>query len=74
MVQSLKQNPEIAKEYDAIVIGSGMGGLTTAAILSKEGWKVLVVEKHYTAGGFTHVFKRPGYEWDVGIPLHWRDG
>ena len=67
MIQSLKQNPQLADHYDAIIIGSGMGGLTTGAILSKEGKKVLILEKHYTAGGFTHVFKRPGYEWDVGI-------
>ena len=44
-----------------------MGSLTAAAILSKEGQKVLVLERHYTAGGFTHVFKRKGFEWDVGI-------
>jgi len=44
-----------------------MGGLATAAILAKEGQKILVLERHYTAGGFTHVFKRKGYEWDVGI-------
>lgn len=53
--------------YDAIVIGSGLGGLCCAAILSKLGKKVLVLEKHYVAGGFTHVFKRKDYEWDVGI-------
>jgi all-trans-retinol 13,14-reductase len=53
--------------YDAIVIGSGLGGLTTAALLSKAGKKVLVLERHYTAGGFTHSFKRRGYEWDVGV-------
>jgi all-trans-retinol 13,14-reductase len=35
--------------------------------LSKQGQKVLVLERHYTAGGFTHVFKRKGLEWDVGI-------
>ncbi len=53
--------------YDVIVIGSGLGGMTTAALLSKEGKRVLVLEKHYTIGGFTHVFKRNDYEWDVGI-------
>jgi all-trans-retinol 13,14-reductase len=54
-------------QYDAIIIGSGLGGLTTAALLSQNGKKVLVLEKHYTIGGFTHVFKRKDYEWDVGI-------
>ena len=54
--------------YDAIVIGSGIGGLTAAALLAKHaGRKVLVLERHYTAGGFTHVFRRPNYEWDVGL-------
>ncbi len=67
MTQSYKQNPTLQSNYDVIIIGSGMSGLTTAAILSKEGKKVLVLERHFTAGGFTHVFKRPGYEWDVGI-------
>ncbi|MFO7530086.1 MAG: NAD(P)/FAD-dependent oxidoreductase [Marinobacter sp.] len=53
--------------YDAIVIGSGIGGLTTAACLSKAGQKVLVLEQHYTAGGYTHSYARNGYEWDVGV-------
>jgi all-trans-retinol 13,14-reductase len=53
--------------YDAIVIGSGIGGLTTAACLSKGGKKVVVFEQHYTAGGFTHSYDRNGYEWDVGV-------
>ncbi|MCI0459603.1 MAG: NAD(P)/FAD-dependent oxidoreductase [Gemmataceae bacterium] len=54
--------------FDAVVIGSGMGALTVAAILAKRaGQRVLVLERHYTVGGFTHVFKRPGYEWDVGL-------
>ena len=54
--------------WDAIVIGSGIGGLTAAALLSKHGGKrVLVLERHYTAGGYTHGFHRPGYEWDVGV-------
>lgn len=57
----------LAPDYDAIVIGSGMGGLTTAALLSDLGWKVCVLEQHYTAGGFTHSYERNGYEWDVGV-------
>lgn len=58
----------IEDNWDAIVIGSGIGGLTAAALLSKHGRKrVLVLERHYVAGGFTHVFHRPGYEWDVGV-------
>ena len=57
----------LAPDYDALVIGSGMGGLTTAALLSELGWKVCVLEQHYTAGGFTHSYERGGYEWDVGV-------
>ncbi|MGH8442563.1 MAG: phytoene desaturase family protein [Nevskiaceae bacterium] len=56
-----------ATDYDVIVIGSGIGGLTCAALLSKLGRKVCVLEQHYTAGGFTHSYEREGYEWDVGV-------
>ncbi len=59
---------DIVGNYDAIVIGSGIGGLTVAALLARHGGKrVLVLERHYTAGGFTHTFHRPGYDWDVGV-------
>ncbi|MEM9057984.1 MAG: NAD(P)/FAD-dependent oxidoreductase, partial [Pseudomonadota bacterium] len=57
----------LESHYDALVIGSGMGGLTTAALLSELGWKVAVLEQHYTAGGYTHSYERAGYEWDVGV-------
>jgi all-trans-retinol 13,14-reductase len=60
-----KQKPE--GKFDTIVIGSGPGGLAAAAILAKEGNRVLVLERHYEPGGFTHTFKRNDYEWDVGI-------
>jgi len=53
--------------WDYVVIGSGMGGMTTAALLAKLGKRVLVLEQHYVPGGFTHMFKRPGFEWDVGV-------
>src|SRR6516164_8180405 len=59
---------KLADDWDAIVIGSGIGGLTAAVLLAVRGGKrVLVLERHYEVGGFTHTFRRPGYEWDVGL-------
>lgn len=67
MIQSHKQKHQVDDHYDTIFVGSGMGCLAAAACLARDGQKVLVLERHYTAGGYTHVFKRRGYEWDVGI-------
>jgi all-trans-retinol 13,14-reductase len=56
------------QQFDAIVIGSGLGGLTTAALLAKQNKRVLVLEQHFTAGGLTHGFERKGkFHWDVGL-------
>ncbi|HVN81927.1 MAG TPA: NAD(P)/FAD-dependent oxidoreductase [Terriglobia bacterium] len=64
---SYKQHA-VREDWDAIVIGSGIGGLATATLLARYGRKrVLVLERHYVAGGFTHAFHRPGYAWDVGV-------
>ena len=51
---------------DAIVIGSGIGGLSVASILSRIGKKVLVLEQHDQAGGCCHTFIEKGFEFDVG--------
>jgi phytoene dehydrogenase-like protein len=55
--------------FDVIIIGSGIGGLTSASLLAQmEGKRVLILEQHFKLGGFTHTFKRQGiYEWDVGL-------
>lgn len=53
--------------WDAIVIGSGMGGMTAAAALSNVGHKVLLLEQYRTLGGLTHSFSREGFTWDAGI-------
>jgi phytoene dehydrogenase-like protein len=57
-----------ATDYDAIVIGSGMGGLTVASLLAQlRGKRVLLVERHFKLGGFTHSFRRQQFHWDVGL-------
>ena len=59
---------EMADKFDVIVIGSGMGGLAAAGILARlKDKRVLILEKHYVAGGQTHEFHRNQYSWDVGI-------
>ena len=54
-------------EFDMIVIGSGMGGMTTATALSRKGHKVLLLEQAQSIGGLTHAFSREGFSWDVGL-------
>jgi len=54
-------------EFDVIVIGSGMGGMTTATALSRLDHKVLLLEQAQTIGGLTHAFTRDGFSWDVGL-------
>jgi all-trans-retinol 13,14-reductase len=61
------KNATLEDRYDAIVVGSGLGGLTSALLLAQHGKRVLVVERHWVLGGFTHVFKRKDWEWDVGV-------
>ncbi|HRA88597.1 MAG TPA: FAD-dependent oxidoreductase, partial [Planctomycetaceae bacterium] len=46
--------------YDAIVIGSGLAGLTSANILARQGYSVLLLEHHYQLGGMASWFKRSG--------------
>ena len=58
---------KIPNNIDVIVIGSGIGGLSCAAYLSKVGKKVLVLEQHYIAGGCCHVFDEKGVEHETGI-------
>ena len=54
--------------YDALIIGSGIGSLTTADLLAQTaGLRVLVLEKHSTPGGLTHSFRAMGASWDVGL-------
>lgn len=57
---------KVPENLDAVVIGSGIGGLTAAAILAKVGKRVLVLEQHDQAGGCCHTYIEKGFEFDVG--------
>jgi all-trans-retinol 13,14-reductase len=60
---------QLENQFDVIVIGSGIGGLTSAALLAKlQNKRVLVLERHFQAGGQTHSFVRKGrFHFDVGV-------
>ncbi|MEO1522704.1 MAG: NAD(P)/FAD-dependent oxidoreductase [Cyanobacteria bacterium J06633_2] len=53
-------------DADAVVIGSGLGGLTVGALLARYGWTVRVCESHSIPGGAAHSFSRNGFHFDSG--------
>lgn len=57
------------KEFDVIIIGAGVSGLTAAALLSKAGLSVCVLERHRLIGGYLQGFERKGFIFDTAI--HW---
>jgi carotene isomerase len=57
---------QVMQDADAIVIGSGIGGLVAASLLSRYGWRVLVCESHSIPGGAAHSFSRNGFHFDSG--------
>ncbi len=54
-------------EYDALVVGGGMAGLTASAYLAKNGMKTLLCEKEDTPGGLVRTFERSSFKYDGGI-------
>ncbi len=62
-----KRFEEISGEYDVIVAGGGLGGLTAANILAKNGHKVLLAEQHFQLGGLATYFKRKNHIFDVAL-------
>lgn len=64
---TLKKQPVAKTDYDVIVIGAGMGGLSAAAHLAVKGQKVLVLEKHTVVGGSTSKFSRGEFVFDTAL-------
>ena len=55
-------------DFDALIIGAGLGGLSCAAAFARQGFKPLVLEQHYVPGGYASTFKRPGgFVFDVSL-------
>ncbi len=64
----MAQDHDIQPRYDAVVIGSGLGGLTAANMLARDGWSVLLVEQHHQLGGLATWFTRKGgHTFDVSL-------
>jgi phytoene dehydrogenase-like protein len=59
--------PNDQKPYDAIIVGGGIAGLTTAAYLCKDGYRPLLIEQQDTIGGLIHSFEYKGFVLDGGI-------
>ncbi len=60
--------PWAEDQYDVIVIGAGLGGLSCAAAFARQGFKALVIEQHDKPGGYATSFARPGgFEFDVSL-------
>src|SRR5665648_730214 len=53
--------------YNTIIVGGGIAGLTSAAYLSREGQKVLLIEKNMECGGLVNSFTRDGFHFDAGV-------
>jgi prolycopene isomerase len=66
---SVQPDPIAATTWDAIIIGSGMGGLVTATQLASKGAKVLVLERYTIPGGSGGYFERKGYRFDSGASM-----
>ena len=57
----------IQNKYDTIIVGGGIAGLTSAAYLSSEGKKILLIEKNDKCGGLVNSFSHNGFHFEAGV-------
>ncbi len=62
-----KKRPDFKAQYDVIIVGAGMAGLSAGAHLASNGLKVLVLEQHHKVGGCTTNFKRGDFTFEVAL-------
>ena len=55
------------KDYDVVVVGAGLGGLSSACNLAKEGKRVLLLERHNVPGGYASSFTRGRFEFEISL-------
>ena len=69
MAELRQRSRSVDGSYDTIVVGTGVGGLTAAAILARSGRRVLAIESHDRVGGYAHAFRRGPYHFDAAVHL-----
>ncbi|HEY1207099.1 MAG: NAD(P)/FAD-dependent oxidoreductase [Bryobacteraceae bacterium] len=63
-----RSTPSGADEFDAVIVGAGLGGLSCGAAFARQGFKTLILEKHDKPGGYATTFRRPGgFVFDVSL-------
>ncbi|MCG8701063.1 MAG: FAD-dependent oxidoreductase, partial [Bacteroidales bacterium] len=66
-IESKNSESKMDSNYDVVVIGSGLGGLSAASYLAQKGLQVAVFEKHTIPGGYANCFKRKGYTFEISL-------
>jgi phytoene dehydrogenase-like protein/radical SAM superfamily enzyme YgiQ (UPF0313 family) len=64
---SPERRRDLSSRFDAVIIGSGLGGLTCGAFLARAGMRVCVLERHSKIGGYAHSFRRGAFTFESGI-------
>ena len=68
MLPVAKSTPSRSDQFDAVIVGAGLGGLSCGFAFARQGFKVLILEKHDKPGGYATTFRRPGgFVFDVSL-------